>query len=187
MIDTVKAKISEIATQIQQADDYELRVGYVVYRWDEVPVSCNVNRVGCNQEHINYRFLSIRWLQVRWCAGQLQCGQAWPWSYAAAKHVLNPHLSKNFVIFTLSVPICTPLNTYFHILVLAAPIRRGKMPSKLHQETRKAQETQRCIPEHNSRDKKSKSTEKSKRVWFCSAIRCVFAGNWQLVLISSIS
>jgi hypothetical protein len=32
MIDTVKAKISEIATQIQQADDYELRVRYVVYR-----------------------------------------------------------------------------------------------------------------------------------------------------------
>ena len=94
---------------------------------------------------------------------------------------------KKFVIFTLSVPICTPLNTYFHILVLAAPIRRGKMPSKLHQETRKAQETQRCIPEHNSRDKKSKSTEKSKRVWFCSAIRCVFAGDWQLVLFSSIS
>jgi hypothetical protein len=32
MIDTVKAKISKIATQIQQADDYELRVRYVVYR-----------------------------------------------------------------------------------------------------------------------------------------------------------
>jgi len=32
MIDTIKARISEIAMQIQQADGYELRVGYVVYR-----------------------------------------------------------------------------------------------------------------------------------------------------------
>ena len=54
-----------------------------------------------------------------------------------------------------------PSQYIFHILVLAAPIRRGKMPSGLHQETRKAQETQKCIPQHNSIVQKSKSTEKS--------------------------
>jgi len=32
MIRTVKDKITEIADKIQQSDDYELRVGYVVYR-----------------------------------------------------------------------------------------------------------------------------------------------------------
>ena len=48
MIDTVKAKISEIATQIQQADDYELRVRYVYTDDYEVPVNCNVDRLGHN-------------------------------------------------------------------------------------------------------------------------------------------
>lgn len=31
-IDTAKAKINEIATQIQRAEGYELRVGFVAYR-----------------------------------------------------------------------------------------------------------------------------------------------------------
>ena len=40
------------------------------------------------------------------------------------------------VTFTLSTPICTPLKKY--IIVLAPPICRGKMPTELHREAKKA-------------------------------------------------
>jgi len=75
--------------------------------------------------------------------GEMRCQSAAMWIGLAiiiyrSKTCTQSTPLKKFVIFTLSVPICTPLNTYFHILVLAAPIRRGKMPSELHQETRKA-------------------------------------------------
>ena len=115
-----------------------------------MPVSCYVNRVGCNQIHINYRDLSNKYTLT---TGEMRCRSVAMWTGLAMiicrskTCTQSTPLKKNCGFYPVRTNL-HPSQYIFHILVLAAPIRRGKMPSGLHQETRKAKETQRCIPQH---------------------------------------
>jgi hypothetical protein len=66
-----------------------------------------------------------------------------------------------------------PFNIYFSAQV-------PKLPSELHQETRKESRDSGAF--HNTITF-SKGTEKSKWVWCCSVIHCVQAGNWLCLLV----